>query len=1616
MVKMGLIVNNKFNYIFILFLLINISFIYAQSIISEIDSGLINSQINPSTKVFINPDITKQQILEGDEITTESLPLGDENDQLYYEILKNYESQGYVELNSEENDIRVQVDQIIEDITEEIKNKEGEVIEKSSQANVFTPETEYDNIPEQVSINEYNNIKPEELKKKISETKKVISKTKKKISPKTKEELEKELSFWQKFQKFMDNLSNKVGKTLAGNAIKDFKYRDIELPPIPVLPGDPQDITIPTKKFKFVGLTGNAIIGVPDWSFDGSKQGDFIWSASFTPKPRNGPIQHFDLSLQSNMSVKNAVNGIVYNKGYYLNDKQDKWEEFSFSGTRIGNTHWLRERGDASITLNDVTDKDYNIFIAYSCLKLMEQDWRCQDGKWIVFVVETGNVSYNLNTSDITMEYNEIKDLNISDLPSILRQLNLTAFEFQPTLYDALLISNQENLVVNQNDTQKISFIVANIGNRNLSNLIYELDIGENSLAEVVAADIPENVNINESKSGSITLLFKERGNFKFNLYLIPHPEEVDTSDNLIRFNVTIGDIIRKNRTDPLNVGWNRNINYTVRENYSYRSYSGSSLNIISGTNKMRTVWGGYWNRRSINPTMEVNINPLLSEEALFSTPYLYSIFIGGEMLTGDRETVKYYVVIKNSKNGKIYTTPIMESMYKYYYNPKELIPDFELCTDYISKVFIVGNNKEIIDIRDPTPFNLCNDDFNKYLVPFRSKRLLKLDGNYLVVTGGLDGKYFEEDQNIDFKIEFSDPKSPNKKYLTPIINTKQGYALFKMEGIFPNRYIDYNNGEVFSGTAILIDKPNAREDSNLKYKPRDEKIHFIWNDWNIIVDLRLKLELIDQKIKIKNSYYLNAISAIFQVESAQSPGVMKSFFVDTFDFSFPSYFSKEKKFEAIFNSKYNLVIKDLNEERIFYDGIIDCAQYKKYLNFNNLENAPEYMHFSYVTFNISLTQKIEYSACYNQVFGYSNIRMINLGIFNKIKPIPSFIQGHYYDFIFKVTSENSDQYTPTDPTRILYLDAFQLLANNPILRTRFMNLENHPNNFKSVGSLINSDSEYIPSFSFQYFPKNSKFNYENGLVEKQNTKEREIKIQDLVSMYTSDYYEDFKDENSLSPVFDYVDLSVIQLKNTEQLDISKNQFNCKLGRFDIVCYRSNSGYSITYVDSLNGFLYKINLFNQLFLKKYRDNPQLYDSVIYDILSEIERNPIQSFETPYQIDYDYNIYTVRSIYQKSFPFDPYYRADCTGDITMLKSSYSTKYINPELPSNFYVNTVGFNPEYSFNVPNFTQTINVEVYDFSDSKIIGSKDITLYESTDFKKKVNCFLYDLKFVNNHYYKIVITNKKSPSLFFWLPVKFQYKDNYYNYITTEFSNDLRRIPELNTEILGPFYFFNYSRPCETLFRDGKDYCYFNYYHYFNVYGARNDDTFYEAFSTFPFTRSRNFDSDEFIIHSSVNPYNFTSHNTNEFISKEELKENIFGEKAKQLDSLRVYSLKSKKFKDLYSYYYFAPSNLNKFNTSLTNISCNSYRSQYSTYFNVSEKLGILTLVCQWGNIDKLMVYTLYINQIFPGKSENDLYNLDDNSLNDFKNNYAEKVLSKHLEWYPSTALLNTNFDAFD
>lgn len=1560
---------------------------------------------------------------------------------------------------------------------------------------------------------------------------------------------------------------NPFSRFFTGNVIlADEQTRRLlnenELPDYPDSPGEPEEV-LDDSFFSYTGftsfITGNTIVGVPNWAYDGSKGGSFLWDAKHTAPALNK--QHFDLELKANTSVSGAVNGIVYSKGYYLDEKNSKWVNFSFEGPGVGSSDWLRsvmagETAKASLTLDKMSNKDYKVFLAYSCLKTKDNVWNCNDNKWLVFVVETGDVNYHLPVDQVPpMEYKEVKDLNLTDLPSLARQFNFSVAELNPKFDDIQLISSVSEYSSEVGQVEKLDFVVRNIGHRRVSGLEFEVDVGEKAVAEIVGANLPDNLDVNESYRGSVSVLVKGVGILSFPLFVKSRHNEIDTSDNSIYFKVNVSGAFSVNVSrDSLTIPWNRTMNYSAIESVSYTKYGGSNITVISGTDKIRTVFGGYWAGLSINPTMAVSVTPKLTEEAIYSysTPFVSSIKISSEMLTGDREVVSYYVVLTNNENGKKYSTPLMESMFSYYYNPKTLIPDFEFCKTYTSKVVLVGSTNETIDIISPKPFNLCEP--TQVLPEFKVERLLKLDGDYLVVKGGFNSKYFE-DANIKYKVEFTDPKIAGKKYITPEISSREGFGMFKISDVFVNRSIDHRTGEVFPARIVPIKQPAPRQtnsasdaDSNeiltgmvsnspssageekatlswswladgrvevnftdtagtilpvifgdgseryscagvvasyssgevlefnfggatfvpnknkagvivgmnqtecrevkmVEIKVRssgeklvytddsgtvsinlvsggvskssanfagqfavvadvspvntnlpvilpgndgaDEKIHFVWKGWNIEQSLISKFEVKDEliwstpRLSLSGHGYASyaSKSQLWSGDITYDPG-----------FYFPNYMSAEYRSGLKIQSVFALKIKDVVADKIVYDSRLDCRVFDKG-DISRPWNANKKANYS--------------DSCVSPYYIYTSD-------FQKVSQFPEFIEGRYYDFYFNVEGRNADKFEQPKPMRILYVDPYQFIANNPLFRTRFMFMENHPMSLFVSGEIVDGEKKYIPQIGVSSSSKNLYIN-DNWEIKSLDTSQREIELKNLYvysQPWKSVLYRN--QENKSKAPFSSLSIQVTPLGKESSNFIARDKFNCKIGRYDLVCYRNDFGYTLVYVDSENSFLYTIYLGDDdyVFLKKYRDNPQVYDAVVYDILSEIDRNPVESLTN--------FVYIEKDIKTPVGSFGLFSYSDAHSLLPRFIPQYPsyTRTFSENFTAGYYLGGFsGMHPDYLFK-----DSYRALVYD-SAGKLVRSRDFSNFGVFGTEVYNDSLFNGLP--ENKFYTINSKNLNR-SDFIWITYEpFFYATDAYDYFDKHIAEQLVKVESLNATIMP----FNLYGNRYSILSNGSKYC-----QYYNNAGDSlcsdfEDYGYYLSNSSSPYLCPffKSFTPGLYLLNS-MNPYflspgdhsirAFSIYRTifsvqasrmggffnKSYVTREEFNKMNFAKQIKLADSDKFYVFDTQKYDDVYKFYKEFPRSSNTLDNGYANVVCTSKRYDAEGY--CPQNVSTIAMTCKWGNADKLTIYQLVITQSFLDKSVEELYNLDKKVLDDYAS-YVRAIVERYIKLFPPQSL---------
>lgn len=1671
-----------------------LAFASSTSVDDLIDSGLQNEiSVNVSS---CNGDISCEQNLVDDTLSGRNqFDVNCDADPMCVEIRNRY-----AEANLTSQDLQSDLNNFLENQT--VQNNE-EVPVDSVKANVSKATTS----------------KPKQIVQKNITAE--FSKNSKKATS---------LSFWQKFLKFLNGLQTKI----TGNAI--YIESNFELPVSPVDPGNYQEISSPIlskSKFRiFNFFTGNVIYGIPDWSFDGTdeKNGNFIWDAEYTPE--QGGLQHFDLKLDINFSKKDSnqkapVNGIIYQKAYYLNEQKGKWIDFNWTGAEIWSssadagknvpTGWLRAgvngqpTPSASLTLQNFTKEDYAVFLAYSCLKFSEKDWQCNEGKWVVFIVETGDVDYHsVVGSTPKLDYKEIKDLNISDLPSILKQMNLTLLSFQPELYDVFITEANSDINSQEGKVEVLEFYVRNFGNRNLMGLNYQIDIGEGSLAEVVSADLPKKLSVGEMKKGSVSVLLKQNHSQKITLWIKTDQPEVDTSDNMAIYNVLVGkkqtaeDI--PNRVPYHGDDGTKIINWSKVEPYEERNFAGDSdLNVISGVDKVRTIFGGYWNGTSINPTMNVVIWAPLTEEALFSTPFVSSISIGGNMLTGEREVVKYKVKFTDSKTGVYYETPEMESSYKYHYNPKDLIPDFKFCNDYEIETTLTSSTEETIDVIHEEKLNICNK-MNIYSVNyFKTKRLQKLDGNYVIVTPYFDSRNFEN-LNVSYLVEFKDPKS-NATYRTSVLNIAEGAKILRANEIFGNRNIDYGYGEAFNGNAILLQDLKLKDIEDMafegKYRVsgRDCSSNYNGKDYygySNLIGLTNWQELSQDKLvsdkflcyndkffqcgsgsfgslsnktvgagTIKGSWectsagWNRSISANKVLTINPEKGVKQTIMVshDVADcngtvFRDDSgillcdgvpitlrqvteprdvYIENQSawyniKQDWVWNGwdmnlyfiiylKTRLIMKDekitgdYSSRSYFYESgnfknsswSDNSLRFESPRNYEDLNSYMDRNMFSSILKNTTFSLVL-YDLTEKNISFSNNINMASGNYFIYFaREIPKSVykNGHVYEIRVVPQGEYAMYYAPILPKYIYYINGWDFALNNQFLYSRFLGFPANLNaDYYTNVQKINGS--FIPSVILSYHPSNAFLNPCTGNYEKVDVNNMFV---DMIGECKSQYgtYVDYN--GSQESLFDTMTLTLSPFAGSGQ--VSLNSFNCKIGKFDGICYRSDYGMKFDYVDARNNMLYSIefafddNHGKGGFLVKYRDASNLgtsgnkYDALLYDVLTRIDSYPIKDFD----IDNTY----------------PYLKVNNGGDFSGLSSSkgredyYKIAAISSQkivsIPDLFFLR--GYANNISVYDDNFNYLGIVPVF---RSRFSGS-----YSSMESK---------LGFKNGQQF-----------IGFWFNSSFGYDGDYrYNSIY---------LSGLADRSLGLIFVNNYS---ELFFNKGL-----NKY----LVSPSGLNVSYD-----PLRRSwvgtKTFNSDGLTFNFAVDAKNsslgkvntkedldnlinyvFYSdyQNATDFNNSDQIRrpssdwsllsidyKNSSNSRLDQLgpgivdkygtQTSREYNIVIKSPSDIYGFFEIAPKNCqNAYNSSgvFRDVICSSYKQSINSGSR-------FVFSCSWANINDLKVYRVTMYQNFPNRTLEQINNLPSATINDMKNEFFHPVLNAYLEALPPTPILNTTYGTFD
>ena len=1549
-----------------------------------------------------------------------------------------------------------------------------------------------------------------------------------------------EKSFWEKFLDYLKSVFTDI-TLVTGYVVVDEEFGEIELPDLPNSPGGVEEVLEPTfdnmKIYSF--LTGNAILGLPDWVKDGDEQEGVRFSAEYTKTEGENALHHFDIkyiiSLGEEQEDYTPYNrGVVYNTGYYLNEKQGNWEEFDFKGTRIRQTDWLlesasgkAENGDfevkhfpvvASLTLSDYTDNDYSIFLAYSCRKPSnENPWECNDGKWVLFVVETGDVNYHEISPDTPiLEYTENADLNLTDLPSLLEQLGLNAYEVQPTLHDLLLVSPEEGYEYGLDEVGDLRFIIKNLGNKKVEDIEYEIDIGEKDLVDVVSASLPKNLEIGEAQLGTISLKFKERGKWNFPVSIVPKAEEVDTSDNFLTFGVTVGaPIIVKEATDPIDQNWSRTINYQIKEPYTEEEFEiGDGLWIKSGTDKVRTVFGDYRGAApSEFPRIRIDFKPVVSSEAIDRYVFLSAIFIGAEMLAGDKEIVKYYLKISDDETGEVYTTPEMESNYKYYYDWRDLIPNFQFCRSYSAETVITSNPYDSLLFEDPESIYVrnesCSGGGGQKRATFLAsvKRLLKVDGNnYLITYGYFSNDIIFEPLGTSFAMELEDSVA-GVTYLTPNVQIGD-VGVFRLEEVI-TKQIDFVNGEEFIPDVIFPQRQSVVGEGLLKTEKG--RLEISWNDWFVNVNAGPKLILLDKRIIFDK----NPPSVGGGKSNDWKSGILVGY-----DIIHPRYHDNDLIKSINEETRFDFIIEDVTSGEIVYHGknfkLEDIGKSEE--NYGRYPPKKEGL----------LSGKI----------GFSYVAMTQ----DYKKNSPEFVHGHFYYMYLRVVSANADMYAPAPISKIYYIDPYQLVVNNPLLRTRFLNMHNAPIGVRS-GVETTEYGKDIPKIRISYLPRNLFYNSDTNKIEKLDISQREIKPSQLFSieppngsrkifedgLYTRgpgqqigeiglerkglfenkpvDY---INDGEYIEPLFTGMNMEIIPLEVVDEemfrTRTTKN-FNCKIGRYDGVCYRGNSGYIFLYVDEVNDVAYRFTLSlaqstgyeletdvqrevgkrirtkqKSNFIVQNRQNPSLHDSIVYDILSEIDRNPVNTFELtqtfereikrPDRINllYEPILYEDLGIFDYSFVCDdaeninkdPEGFLGERGDYPLMDFvPIDDKYEEWAMPMWQLNNYIGDKKWDSSDYKKITYNIydspkknvlsmerwsdssrdelvfvyrgKAKVLNFDNGEVVAQKEFNwknekttlinrVYGGKETQKglalgnandEVSKWFYSLNLEPYVRYRIdfeMLETDKPDFVVASFPIVFTHRPDYIDLMVNQNVDYLRKIAELNSTVLSSG---TIEVSCSTggkgTRREGK-------LDPFDVIpssligiNSRPQQNMYDVWQSKEFITKGPFFSATFV----VNPDTDKDYE-GEYTTEEEFLDNAYGLRRKELISDKAYEFSVYKPNNIYDWFLLAPSNdLNTLDTNLRGVICYSTENLLESTSDVFSGRAF-TLYCRWGNIDELTIYKLQINMGFEGKEIRRLRDIPQGTKDEIRA-YAETVLSKYLDWYPPSPILETTYQTY-
>ncbi len=1455
----------------------------------------------------------------------------------------------------------------------------------------------------------------------------------------------KDKGFWDKFLDYVNSLVKgikKDAKGLTGNVIsEDFEIGNLELPEAPEDPVDVNGVLNPNlEDLKIVSfITGNAIVGLDPNLYNDGEEANFILGENFLGI--QGGIHHFDLAPKIDVGNPNDYlynRAVVWSKAWILNEKQGKWQQFSFEGTELRQTDWLlnfasgfSESGNVekqdyevsgALTISDYTDNDYAIFLAYACRKPTDDSpWECNHENnqptWTLFVVETGNINYHLPAGEVPpLNFVENRDLDVSGIPSLLEQLGQTAYDTQPRLDDVLLFEPEGAYNFSQNEIGNIEFVVKNIGNRNLEEINYEVDIGEKALADVLNVQAPSSLAIGEEGIGTVSIQFKERGNWKFHLSVVPTNFESDTTDNFATFNVTVGaPITLKKAIDSIGQDWNRQINKTIKELYTKQEFNvDSGFYVVSGTDKVRTVFGEYRKGSPSDfPRAEVEFRPIISSEAIRRDFFVSALRAGMRLSSGDKEVVTYYLEITDSVTKKIYKTPLMESNFIYNYKPKELIPDLEFCREYTIKTKIVSNVYDNLLIQDPTPMKIISpacapaEGEGKEIEMFRAhmRRILKLDGDYVVITSGSGRNIILDLTGEKYRIELRDPQNSQIYKINNLEVAKT--RVERLENIIP-RQVDFQTGEVFKGE-VFFGEGKTVQGTDLSADLDEDRLTFEFDEWIAIIKRTVSLPIKDELIRFSNTP--GKITGSRQGNWNPSIGGAHKENSKTW----PNYMDKAVIEKIRDETRFDYVVKDTTTgEEIYHAKNIPYRQLVDCVNCDYVFGSSWFIPFTKDT-----------------AIGKSP-----LGLTDAL----NFTEGHFYEFYPEVVSSNKNLYAPINKIRFYYVDPYQFIANNPLLRTRFLNLQNAPQSI-----VIAMGDANTPEIAVTYTPVNLAYNSATKTVEKTDISQREIKLSEIMPIsdsgngnpgnkaYRARFFENPRgprqilafsggdaedraqrdiywtyqnDGEYIYPVYDKVTIQITPVSIAEIPNVKKTLFfNCKIGRYDGVCFRGNYGYDFIYFDEVNGQIYTISLWSEQkttnfrngefrtqsevydrivksqtsnFLKRYRDNPSLYDSVIYDILSEIDRNPVtefddlQHFEKRIDIPNEFNFVYPSTIYSDdaanadyceddSINRDPDGYLEDRGDYPLhgLKSASGWPdwheqngdyYRALGSLSEHFIKEIGykrdprrevvleFTPEIERYVMIYEFTAKVK--DFESGNIIAQKKFEVgKEETKFinkagktiQKKKGLTLIGVNDIIAEWFESLDLGaykrysiqtefsklEKQNHVIGSFPIVFTYRPDYVDLILNKNGQYVKRIEELNSTIWsGQFV----KASCSNL-KYGKRIDPLLDTKVLNGLSLRPQQWMYDTWQANEFFDNGPFFTATFIAEPRDVEFNYEG----EQITEEEFLANAYGERRLQLASDKAYLFEVYKMNNIYDWFSAAPRNdLNTLDTDLQGVIC--------------------------------------------------------------------------------------------